>query len=146
MQCELCGKKGEVRARVEGSIIQVCPACAKYGEVIHQPTTTPNKHLLKKREEVPTLNEKYNELIKQGRERKNWTQEQLAYNVKERVAYLQSIEQGKREPPMELIQKLQNTLNIDLLNNESEEFTTTKTSTSVTTLGDMAVIKRRKKQ
>ena len=43
MECELCGKKRDYlkKARVEGSIVNVCDDCAKYGTVVQ--FSTPNK-------------------------------------------------------------------------------------------------------
>ncbi|HYA57834.1 MAG TPA: hypothetical protein VEH57_05160, partial [Thermoplasmata archaeon] len=43
MLCEMCGKEVEstARIRVEGSILRLCPECARFGEAVDPVPSTP---------------------------------------------------------------------------------------------------------
>lgn len=125
MQCELCGREDElVEAVVEGSILSVCNQCSKYGHVIAIKKTkvaeTPKKIELKLEDDILEVVVKdYSEKVKKAREGKKLTQEELAKKINEKESLVQKIESGHLEPSLYLAKKLENFLQIKLIEKES---------------------------
>ena len=138
MECEICGKPIEgrpIRTKIDGSVLEVCKECSKYGRVQKD---TPlerkfvsrdkkgkpakkkpqqNQNLQRRRREEPMdeLAEDFNILVRQARESKGWTREELGAKINERVSVINRIESGKMEPDSKLAKKLEKTLNITLI-------------------------------
>ena len=149
MQCELCDKKATHKAVIEGTIVQSCAACVKYGQDI----TTPSRPALAKTEALrrgskqPTLTvleEGYGNLIKRERERKKLTHEQLATMLKERTSYVRAVEAERQQPNDITIKKIEKALNISLQRRDEQVTDRKNNADYTTTIGDVAVIKRKK--
>src|SRR3989338_10548295 len=101
MNCELCGYESDlVVASIEGVKLKVCDKCSSFGKILENKIE--NKGFVKQRsfrEEVAesVLNE-YNDIIKNAREKRSLTQEQLANGLNERVSIIHKIEQGNLKP------------------------------------------------
>lgn len=130
MECEICGKQisdHPKRVKIDGSIMAVCDECAKFGRIQKEPpkpkfvkqkkknNKTTKKQPKRREEPEEELIEDYNEIIRNKRESKNWTREQLGQKINEKVSVINRIESGKMVPDTKLIKKLEKTLGIELL-------------------------------
>ena len=75
---------------------------------------------------------------------KNWTQKDLAMEIKEREILIKKIEKGDLIPEDELRKKLEKVLEIRLIDTMSEDSGQKKTGSVTPTLGDLISIKRGK--
>jgi putative transcription factor len=73
---------------------------------------------------------------------RNWTQKDLAMQIKEREILIKKIEKRDLIPEDELRKKLEKTLNIRLIDMVSEETGQKKAGSMTPTLGDLISIKR----
>ena len=116
--CELCGRSEDlVKAIVEGSLLNVCKNCAKFGKAItlkQQPQVI-RQIKQKTNEIINVINPEYPKRIKEAREKLNMKQEDLAKKIDEKVSVIHKIETGNVQPTMLLAKKLERTLNIDLI-------------------------------
>ncbi|WP_407414365.1 multiprotein bridging factor aMBF1 [Methanobrevibacter sp.] len=161
MECEICGKPvsetNPTRAKIEGSVMVVCKECAKLGKIQKAPpkpkfqqnkkgkkTAQPKRNY---RNDDPTdeLIEDYNIAVRNAREAKNWSREDLGKKINERVSVINRIESGKMTPDNKLTKKLEKALNITLLesigNEDLNQFI--NNSSGERTLGNIVKIKRK---
>ena len=161
MECEICGKEvpehNPIRAKIEGSVMVVCKECAKLGTIQKAPpkprfqqnkkgrkNTQPKRNY---RNDEPTeeLIENYNTTVRNAREAKNWSREDLGKKINERVSVINRIESGKMTPDPKLTKKLEKALNITLLENVNDvdlnQFI--NSSSGERTLGNIVKIKRK---
>lgn len=125
--CDLCGKDGAVfRILTEGTELDVCKGCAKFGKVIAKPRIAqpapvqkPIPHL-PKHEVLEIIAEDYGARIKKRRESLNLTQEDLGRKLAEKASLLQKIESGHQEPSIALARKIEKTLGITLIQQHEE--------------------------
>ena len=163
MECEICGKpvpeNNPIRAKIEGSVMVVCKECSKLGKVQKappkpkfvkqnknkRPTTTRNKVYSRNEEPSEELIEDFSMEIRKAREAKNWSREDLGKKINERVSVINRIETGKMTPDTKLTKKLENILDIKLLekvdNIDLNQFISN--SSGERTLGNIMKIKRK---
>ncbi|WP_458404335.1 multiprotein bridging factor aMBF1 [Methanobrevibacter sp.] len=133
MECEICGKPvpehNPIRAKIEGSVMIVCKDCAKLGKIQKAPpkpkfvqqknkkqNNTRNRNYSSRRDEPSEeLIEDFDKKIRNARESKDWSREQLGKKINERVSVISRIETGKMTPDTKLTKKLEKALNIKLL-------------------------------
>lgn len=127
MPCEMCGKDEQlVKALVEGSILNVCKQCAQYGQIIETPKIEvtinrpiyPVKH---SEEQVEDIIPNYPTLIKQAREQKNLTQEEVAKDIAEKESVIHKLESGHMKPSVKLAKKLEQYFRITLTEKEGDK-------------------------
>lgn len=155
MTCELCGKdvSETVTVKVEGSEMEVCENCKKYGKEVlssekkNQSTQEVLQRIKdkKKTSSTPdTYDEKIEELaldysgrIESARLENDLTQEELAKKINEKKSVIAKLEKEDMRPSEDLREKLEHTLEIQLT--EKIEKTSTKTSenTEGVTIGDL---------
>ena len=169
MNCEICGKPIEgkpIRTKIDGSVLEVCRECSKFGRVqkdtpLERKFVSRNKkgkpqnnrpqsnkqNVQRRRREEPMdeLVEDYNVLIRKARESKGWTREELGAKIYEKVSVINRIESGKMEPDIKLAKKFEKTLNITLIEKYDDmDLESFKSSASgPNTLGSVVKIKRR---
>lgn len=99
-----------------------------------------------KTKEIPedTINPDFATLIRQAREAKRLSREQLASIINEKVSVIERIERGMK-PDERLRRKVENALDIDLSYEEEPVKMQSKTTEDYT-LGDAAQIRVRKKK
>ena len=163
MECEICGKpvpeNNPIRAKIEGSVMVVCKECSKLGKVQKappkpkfvkknknkRPTTTRNKVYSRNEEPSEELIEDFSMEVRKAREAKNWSREDLGKKINERVSVINRIETGKMTPDTKLTKKLENILDIKLLekvdNIDLNQFISN--SSGERTLGNIMKIKRK---
>jgi len=169
MRCEICGQSIEdgksKRTKIDGSVMEVCPDCAKFGVVqkIPKPKIIPSMGKRKSKVEgnnpprrtprpmysldEPTeeLVEDFERIVRQARERKGLSREKLGEKIYEKVSVINRIESGKMVPDTKLAKKLEKALNINLIEKISDmdlEDFKNKTSGGPT-LGDIVKIKKK---
>ena len=158
--CDMCGQEARLlKAKIEGTLLDVCPQCAKFGEIISRPqpsfskkVNTPKQtpQIPKRKEIIQVIVEDYGHKIRNARERKGLTQEQFAGQLNEKESIIQKMESGQFKPSIKLARKLERMLHIQLVEEYSESgeipIPTGKPKTDGFTLGDFVKDKRKNKQ
>jgi putative transcription factor len=121
MQCEICGVEIIGSARkvvVEGTELDVCGRCSQYGKApqgwipvsrkvapVVAATPKPKSGMRKtKRRSFDDMDDEivsdYSRIIRDAREAKGWTLEELGLNIKEKAALIRKIERSEIKPVM----------------------------------------------
>ncbi|MBC2762033.1 MAG: TIGR00270 family protein [ANME-2 cluster archaeon] len=161
MQCEICGVEIIGSARkvvVEGTELYVCGSCSQYGKTsqgwtpvprkVAPVATTPKPVIRKtKRRTFDDMDDEivsdYSKIIREARETKGWTLEELGLNIKEKAALIRKIERSEIKPEDNLRKKLERSLEIKLTERVSHDTREHGTGFQGTTLGDIVKIKRK---
>ena len=154
MQCELCGREANCKpALVDGVRMMLCPSCMRHGKGIEiaPESSLPTKKSVVGRirkskekdvyEDMKTeLVSGWNKIIKDARERKNLTREELGFRIGERTVTISKIENGDLRPSDKVVKKLEKELDIKLVEKvegiSSRGLSTTSSSGRGLTLGD----------
>ncbi|MBU1205093.1 MAG: TIGR00270 family protein [Nanoarchaeota archaeon] len=151
MQCDLCGAKTEnlFRAIVEGTELNVCKDCAKYGKIIEKkPIKVEEKRQFTKpaepeKEIIQVIVPDFAQRIKKKRESLGLKQKEFAKKTSEKESLIHNIETGSFEPSISLAKKLEKFLKIKLIEDYEEEHKKgSKTKTEGFTVGDLIKIKK----
>ncbi len=147
--CELCGKyRNLLSAIIEGTMMSVCNECAKFGNinVIEKKELKeikPRKIYIEEKI-IEEINPNYSSLIKEAREKMNLKQEELAKKISEKESVIHSLESGALKPQIELAKKLENFLNIKLIEKYGlEEKNKVDLSDPSLTIGDLLKLKKK---
>ncbi len=159
MQCEICGadiKGNPIRVMVEGTVLDVCSKCAHYGKPQDKWTPvsrkmTPTERVIvthkPKRDVFDKLQDEiiadYAEVIKKTRESQGLTIEELAAKMMEKATLIRKIERKELIPEDNVRKKLEATLNIKLTEKISTQDQRGGGFIRGTTLGDVAIIKKK---
>ncbi len=153
MECEICGKpirKG-YKIIVEGSEMTVCEDCKSLG--VEKPKVPQRRTVSKtvSRPKVRTdidlgeeLVEDYHVIIRRERERRGWSQEELAKRIQEKVSLVRKIENAEITPEPDVIEKLERILGVKLRESVEEVKVERKKVDLTPTLGDIVVIRKKK--
>lgn len=137
-----------MKTKIESSIMLTCNECSKFGKVQREPPKPKKPRSVRRspkfREPSEEVVEDYNDLIREGRERKGWTREVLAEKVYEKASVVNRVESGKMVPDIKLARKLEKILDIKLIekteNGKAEDLG--PAARRGATIGDIARIKR----
>jgi len=149
--CQLCGKdtNSTVKAKIEGAVMKVCESCSEMGEKIKTKSKKSSKRSKKKRRKTSKTEEKvlannYGKKIREEREEREMTMEELAKSMNEKTSVIQKVEQEELKPDKSLAGKLSKKLGIDLyVNPQVTDYDDTDDGDSrAATLGDVANIKK----
>ena len=118
MQCEMCGKEGELkRVVVEGSELLLCDGCSRYGKVLGKA-----RPIVKKKVFVPVKQEiehdlvgNYSKLIRDARNKLGMKQEEFAKLLNERESIVSKMESGSFKPRIFVAKKIEKILKIKLI-------------------------------
>ncbi len=128
MECELCGKECECRPAIVDNVrMMLCPVCMKYGKGVSVVSTNDNSKKSPILERIRRPKEKdvykdmtkelvsnYNIIIKNSREKKKLSREELGFRIGERTVTISKIENGNLKPSDKIAQKLEKELDIKL--------------------------------
>ena len=147
VKCEICGE--EVRRpkliSVEGSVLRVCEKCSKYGVLLRVDAPRQKRRYKPPEQEILEVVDDYPKLIHDKRESLGMTQEELGKRINEPESVVSRLEKGRMVPSEGIARKLERALGITLLVKPSEEKVTLPAKSSEEpTLGDLALLKKRK--
>lgn len=149
----MCGKKSKLfRTDLEGSILNLCEECSKFGKVIS--IIKEEKREITKEKEIKTERPKeeetiliiipgYGDIIKTKREQLEIKQEDFAKKINEKQALIHKIETNQFEPSISLARKIEKFLHVKLI--EMEEIKpdkADKTKGGYFTIGDFIKVKK----
>ena len=162
MRCEVCGQ--EIRGQpfyriIEGGRMTVCGQCSKFGSGDWDPrqvNVSQNQRRpaqprrlrndLEAAEELELI-DNYGELIRKSRQKKKLSVEDFAKKINEKESVVKKMEKEEMNPPAKLIKKIENTLNIRILE-RGEAPSRVQISTKATsgrTLGDIMKLSQKDK-
>jgi putative transcription factor len=164
----MCGRpiKGQpILSKVEGAIMELCGACAKFGEKVttQKPASpTPQRRPVSSRTHQPSpfpkIEKRYDHFeahwevspdigktVRKYRLDLGLTQKQLATKTNIATTILNRIESGKYIPPLETARKLEKVMKTQLVT-KSEDIVPPppSTATNASTLGDIVKIKNKR--
>ncbi|QSZ68264.1 TIGR00270 family protein [Methanofollis aquaemaris] len=163
MQCELCGapiRGAPKKVQIEGAVLQVCEKCARLGVEVAPPRPVATGRRAQARTQpraaarppqrgrdvfdmmVGEIVEDFGDRIKKARLDKNWTQKDLANEIKEREILIKKIEKGDLIPEDSVRVKIEKALGIKLLDVSDDDMERRGTGKITTTVGDIIKIKR----
>lgn len=142
MLCEMCGRDVEStsRVRIEGSVLGLCPDCARFGKAL-DPVPGPSQvsaagprrigyaggasraggtsRSMQERDLYQEIGEMelapdWSKRIRVARESLQWTPEQLGKKLNEKKSVVLKIESGSFRPPDELVRRIERMLKVRL--------------------------------
>ncbi len=161
MQCEICGAeiRGEsFKISIDGSELTACGKCSQYGSAVGKRTPVSKKvapvsrapagrtrRPPKKAPEmvVDELVDEYGSVIKEARESRKWTHDQLASKIKEKATLIKKIEREEIIPEDDVRQKIEKALDVKLTERTDDDGWSGESLNRGTTLGDIVTIKRK---
>jgi putative transcription factor len=141
MLCEMCGKEVPLtsRVRLERTVLNLCPDCARFGEPIDpvpvaprpSPAASrppmgggasrpaPTRRRLEERDLYQDIGEMelapdWSRRVRAAREARTWKPEDLAKKLNEKKSIVLKIESGGFRPPDALVRKIEHLLQIRL--------------------------------
>jgi putative transcription factor len=152
MECELCGKEASCKkVEIDKVKMMVCQNCFKFGQGIEIKSppfkssvkkSFPKTRKPKEKDVYKEINKElvtnWNNLIKNAREKKGLSREDLGFKIGERTVTISKIENGDLRPSDKIIEKIEKELNITLLESISSQSTNLQSfhQRSSLTLGD----------
>ena len=153
MQCDMCGSEERLyKTNIEGSILNVCKACSKFGTVIAPVREEIELKKEKKIKEIEKQPEKeiielvvgdFADKIRKKREGLGLKQEEFAKKLNEKESIVHKLETGEYKPSLDMARKLERMLGIKLVEEYEEEGKATKTENTKLTVGDLIKIRKR---
>jgi putative transcription factor len=161
MQCEICGadiKGPSSKITIDGSELTVCPRCSQYGKNVEKRApvsrkVSPVAPVTQRRSTRPAgkrldamsdeLVDDYDHIIREAREKKQLSHEELATRIKEKAALIKKLERGEIVPEEGVRKKLERELDIRLTERSGEDDWSGERLNKGTTLGDIVTIKKK---
>jgi len=130
------------RAKVEGTVLEVCEDCSKYGELIE---TRPIRVVRVRRkpklkEDETIIVDNYGKKIIEARKKINLTREEFAKKINEKESVIRRVENEEMEPDDKLTKKIERFLEIKLRKTYEEKPIEKKMRRGKLTLGDILEI------
>lgn len=153
MGCDVCGAKGKLyRTLIEGTKMNVCAECAKYGrilgEVSKEIAIQAETAKMLQRPELESVFERivsdFASKIRQKRASLGLTQEEFAKLINEKESVVSKLEAGELVPSIALAKKLEKRFGLKLIERYKEEGSIIRTETPQLTLGDALKVRARK--
>ncbi len=131
--CEICSNsiRGQAEiVEVDGAVFRVCMICSKLGKSVKKPIEIQFKRQIlpkigptyKKYEESDVeLRRDFNKEIRNAREKKGLSQEELGQRISEKLSVIKHLESGTLKPNDILSRKIEHFLNITLLIPQEDE-------------------------
>lgn len=143
--CELCGRKTELtKALVEGTMLSVCSACTRFGNVVNVSKQVQKKQRVVEIDKyLEEITPDFSEKIKTAREKLNLKQEDLAKKLNERASIIQSLESGNVKPTIATARKLEKSLGIKLIESvDLPEKSKVNVKDKTLTIGDLIKLEK----
>ena len=143
--CDICGEERELlNAIVEGSLLNVCESCSKFGNVIVVSHPKKEEKPIKRSsvEVINVIKPDFPTLIKEAREKLNLKQKDLALRINEKDSVIHKLETGSFQPTILLARKLERELKIDLVEIYQETHETINLKDNQLTIGDLLKLRK----
>jgi len=156
MRCEICGKKlveEPLKIKLDGSIMITCKECSKFGKIQREPPKpkrpgaprgSVTRRVQRPREPAEEVVENVNDIVREAREKKGWSREELGEKIYEKASVVTRIESGKMIPDLKLARKIEKLMNVVLVE-KNDDVTADEVGHSKirgATIGDIARIKK----
>ena len=147
--CDMCGREGNLnQAIVEGSLLNVCDNCARFGKVILikkavKEIKHDKKPTRRTTELINIIVEDYPKEIKEAREKQGLKQEELAKKINEKESLIHKLETGHLQPTILIARKLEKVLNIKLIELYEEQHEGLNFKDAAVTIGDLVRLKHK---
>ena len=147
-ECTLCGKKVEkvFKIEVEGSVIEVCKSCGKYGNIIEEIKPRVEKVFVEKQkpqeleEPEKILKPNYGQLIIQARKKIRLERKEFAMKINEKESVIRRVETQQMTPNEKLRKKIERFLEISLTEVYEEKRIESRVRKGTLTLGDIVEV------
>jgi len=129
-ECHVCGKPAEGTGVVEGARVDLCDNCADYArdfryyprpEPVRAPQAQQAPLPMKKTSVQFEIVADYAKRLREAREKKGWTREDLGKQTLISHQEINSFEEGRVKPKVEQARKLEFTLGVKLLEAQEAE-------------------------
>lgn len=114
MDCEICGSSGKVfETQIDGTTMYACERCAGANKkdsaqkTLARPFSTQRNSFAEKDFEEPEFVAGFGKKIRQAREQKKLTIQELALELRERESVIQKLESEKTLPNKDLAKKIE---------------------------------------
>ena len=146
IECNICGKSTSksFKAKVEGTVLEVCENCLNYGERIIEPEALPVVKKIKKEpivEEEVVFVDNYGKLIITTREKMNLSRKEFAGKIKEKESVIKRVEAETMLPNDALCKKIEGFLGIKLTKTYENKRIEKKVQRGNLTIGDVVEVK-----
>jgi len=156
MRCEICGKKlveEPLKTKIDGSIMVTCKECSKFGKIQREPPKpkrpgaprgSATRRVQKPREPAEEVVENVNDIVRDAREKKGWSREELGEKIYEKASVVTRIESGKMIPDLKLARKIEKLMNVVLVEKNDDVTADEIGHLKIrgATIGDIARIKK----
>lgn len=123
--CELCGREVDslTKVKIEGAVLKACDSCSDMGEELKTKTSKSGSRKKKKtrrsrkRSSEDVLVSDYGQRVKQARESKQLSIQEVANDLSEKESLISKIEKQDLKPDKPLAQKLEKKFGITLYTN-----------------------------
>ena len=145
IECNICGKKAPrlFKAKIEGTILEVCEKCLSYGEKIIEPEVLTRVRRVKTKpivEEETVFVDNYGKLIVEGRKKMNLTREEFAKKIYEKESVIKRVEAEEMRPSDALTKKIERFLGIKLTKTYEKKRIDKKPQRGRLTIGDVVEV------
>lgn len=145
--CQLCGEDSDKlkKTKIEGALMKVCDSCTDMGDVVEQKkkkTKKKKKKTTYRPKDTEVLANDYGSRIKQARESRKLSIQELASSLNEKASLIKKVEREDLKPEKALANKLSKELDVTLyVNPEVYDHSVESTEDEKATLGDVAEVK-----
>lgn len=146
-ECNLCGQEFSQlnKAEVEGTIIDVCNSCLRFGRKIEIPQQT---YKIQRKIDFKSLEQEdltivsgYGEKMRKARESLGMSRVQLAEKMKEKKSIIKRLEEEKMEPDEKLMKRIEKLLGVNLSEKYQERKMPRTREKTKLTVGDIVSVK-----
>ena len=156
MRCEICGKKlveEPLKTKIDGSIMFTCKECSKFGKIQREPPKpkrpgaprgSATRRVQRPKEPAEEVVENVNDIVREAREKKGWSREELGEKIYEKASVVTRIESGKMVPDLKLARKIEKLMNVVLVEKNDDVSADEMSHSKIrgATIGDIARIKK----
>ena len=138
-ECNICGSEATRKAKIEGTVLDVCDKCVKFGEEVREVE-------YKKAVRVPQIEgldtvlvKDFAKAVRKSREKMKLTQEELAKKLSVKSSIIKRMEEGWK-PSDTLIDRVEKFFNISLREDAIEMVKEKRQKSKKLTIGDIVEI------
>lgn len=130
-ECHVCGKQAEGTGVVEGARVDLCKNCVNYARDFSYYKSPAQVRALQQSQQAPAFTRKthvqfelatdYAKRLREAREKKGWTREELGKQTLISLQEIKSFEEARVKPNVEQARKLEFALGVKLLETQEAE-------------------------